>query len=106
MCGKIYIQQIIPTEEDMLKKINSGEVTVLEKQGVFNWPALVSRDLKWNEGDIFIDPSEHHSIFGEFVFPSSAKTIMVYTYISDNKSCENGWTWTSIHDLDLQREGK
>ena len=103
---KVRVNQILPVREDILAGFDvDGGINTFNVTNT-PWPNLVDQEFDWDIERPEIEPSEIDEFNYDFIIPSEAKVIEIYTYFTNVKKrktkrrkTEIGWGHTSIYDL-------
>lgn len=106
--GAVRIQQIAPLldcdpgagTQCPKGAILTGRTPTLPGERLVRWPLIAA----WNStggGEITeLEPGEQEKIAFDFVVPSTARSIQIYSYFANVKKEGIGWKTITIHDLE------
>ena len=97
----IRVQQVMPMASTLVEKIGKGEDLVRAGESVVQWPLLCHRTGSF---ELELEPNETHESVHEFVIPSRAEIIKIYTYYPNSDKDQIGWSNTTIFDLTAEED--
>jgi hypothetical protein len=100
------VQQLVPVDPDIEAKLAANVDPVQSGQSEILWPKFEPRECNWKKGERVIEPGETDECHFDFVIPSSAKLVQVYTYLRNRASWwrpddkhEIGWHARTVYHL-------
>jgi len=116
--GEIFIKQLLPLPDKILKPYNQGEN--LDGEQITGWKMIAFRAEKWESNKkkeprmkrimkalgisypsgIEIEPGEIEQLHYDFFISNNVRSILVYSYFRNiQKSHRVGWSLTTTHDI-------
>jgi len=95
------VSQILPLPADLKDRIAAGQDPVEEPKTDVDWPALGSRENRWQKQDCEIEPGEVQGIQRDFVLDDDVRSVHVYSYVinEEKRSEELSWDVTTLYDI-------
>jgi len=100
--AKVWVQQILPTPDDIAIKIANGEDPMRPGESEIQWPLAtdVVRECDWTGKPEEIEPSETCPFYFDFILPQHIRAVQVYSFLqNDMKARDFGWNTTTVHAL-------
>ncbi len=99
--GFTRVQRMLPWPPEFLDAIEEGKDPVEAGETEVEWPLLQERFLTFAESGREIEPGEPDEFHFDFEINGSVETVLVYTYIKNEKKRgrDIGWGLTTVYDL-------
>ena len=95
------IQRVLPVPTEVADSIKRGRDPVQEGETEVEWPPVGSHDKVYGKGDCEIEPDESQDINHDFIVDTEVQTVVVYSYVMNEKKRDRTLTWnlTTLYDL-------
>ncbi len=94
----VRVQKVVPLDASLQKSLGAGKNLVPENEYLVPWPLLRHYVAKL---DLEIEPKESDNVDFDFVLPTAARTVRIYTYLEnvEKASRQIGWHLDTIYDI-------
>jgi hypothetical protein len=101
VCSETRIQQVLPTPTELAASVKQGHDPVPAGQTEVEWPLLRSHKKVYTKGDCEIEPGESHDINHDFIIENGIQTVVIYSYVLNEKKRDRtlAWNLTTLYDL-------
>ena len=95
------VQQLLPIEADLLKKIEDGIPQKPTNEAEIEWPLVAFNVSNYRKHSAEIEPGEVQEFVYDFIIDREVKTIVVYSFIYDQGRVEKRLAWerTSTYSI-------
>lgn len=95
--GIIWVQQILPIDQQLTEKLRRGEYPIPKDGTQVIWPRI--GDPYTLSFDTWIEPGESDTLYYDFIIPSSARKIRIYSFFNKEAS-KIGWSMATIYNIE------
>lgn len=101
VCSETRIQQVLPVPTPLADSIKQGRDPVQAGKTEVEWPLLQSHPKVYGKGDCEIEPGETHDINHDFIVGSHIETVVIYSYVKNEKKRDRdlAWNLTTLYDF-------
>jgi hypothetical protein len=101
LCSETRIQQVLPVLNGLADSIKQARNPVRAGETEVEWPLIDSHLKEYGRGDCEIEPGEGHDINHDFIFKSDIQTVVIYSYVTNEKKRDRtlAWNLTTLYDL-------
>lgn len=105
---KAWVEQILPTPDDIATKITNDEDPVETGQSEVPWPLATGiRECDWSAAPREVEPNEPDEFHFDFVLPPHIRAVQVYSHLHNELKRDIGWnTTTPYYSLTGGPDGK